>query len=133
MFNDGEEFTITNSKLTASNKLSFNINTDEVLYASDNEIIIGNSSKLRRPVKVFGKLTVGISTPAEDVDFAVKGNVSFAGKKFVTGTSVPETGSFSKGDICWNEDPTSATYVGWVCIEAGAPGRWLPFGAIARQ
>lgn len=133
LFNDGEEFTITNSKLTASNKLSFNINTDEVLYASDNEIIIGNSSKLRRPIKVFGKLTVGISTPAEDVDFAVKGNVSFAGKKFVTGTSVPETGSFSKGDICWNEDPTSATYVGWVCIEAGAPGRWLPFGAIARQ
>jgi hypothetical protein len=133
LFNDGDEFTITNSKLTASSKLSFNINTDEVMYASADEIILGNHTKSRRPVKIHGRLTVGINNPDEDVDLAVNGNISFSGKKFITGMSAPENGSYSKGDICWNEDPTSATYVGWVCTEAGAPGRWLPFGAIARQ
>jgi len=133
LFNDGNEFTITNSKLTASNNLSFNINADESLYLSEEEIIVGNNSRLRRPIKAYGRLTVNVSNPDEDVDLAVKGNISFANKKFTTGSSAPISGSYSKGDICWNEDPSSATYIGWVCVEAGAPGTWLPFGAISRQ
>jgi hypothetical protein len=133
LFNDGDEFTITNSKLTASNNISININHDEALYVSQSEIIIGNNNNINRPVKVYGQLTVGVNNPDQDVDLAVKGNISFSNKKFITGSSEPTTGSYSKGDICWNDEPTSATYIGWVCIEAGGPGRWLPFGAIARQ
>ena len=133
LFNDGEEFTITNSTLTGSSKIAFNIRDDEAMYVSSEEIILGNKSRLRRPIKMYGQLTVGISNPDQDVDLAVKGNVSFGGKKFVTGNAAPTSGSYSKGDICWNDDPTSATYIGWVCVEAGGPGRWLPFGAIDRQ
>jgi hypothetical protein len=123
LFNDGDEFTITNSKLTASNNVSININHDEALYVSQSEIIIGNNNNVNRPVKVYGQLTVGINNPDQDVDLAVKGNISFSNKKFITGSSEPTTGSYSKGDICWNDEPTSATYIGWVCIEAGGPGR----------
>jgi hypothetical protein len=133
LFNDGDEFTITNSKLNGNRKISFSVNNDETYYADLNEIIIGNKQNIRRPVKVFGQMSVGINNPEEGVDLAVKGNIQFSNKKFVTGPSVPTSGNFNKGDICWNENPVADNYVGWICIEAGAPGRWLPFGSIARQ
>ncbi len=133
LFNDGQEFTITNSKLSASNRMSFNVLEDEIFYADLNEIAIGNKQNVHRPVKVFGKLSVGVNSAADDVDLTVKGDVRFANKKFTTGTSIPTQGSFVKGDICWNQTPTPDNYIGWVCIEDGAPGQWLPFGAIARQ
>jgi hypothetical protein len=133
LFNDNQEFTITNSKLSASNKISINVASDEVYYADVNEIALGNKENTKRPVKVFGKLTVGVNNPDEDVDLTIKGDVRIANKKFITGTAVPTHGSFVKGDICWNQTPTPDNYIGWVCIEEGAPGRWLPFGAISRQ
>jgi hypothetical protein len=58
--------------------------------------------------------------------------MSFAGKKFITGDAVPTTGQFNKGDICWNSDPKTSDYVGWVCVMAGDPGQWEPFGGIGR-
>ena len=133
LFNDGQEFTITNSKLTASNRMSFNVLEDEIFYADLNEIAIGNKQNVHRPVKVFGKLSVGVNNANDDVDLTVKGDVRFANKKFTTGTTIPTQGSFVKGDICWNQTPTPDNYIGWVCVEDGAPGQWLPFGAIARQ
>jgi hypothetical protein len=133
LFNDGQEFTITNSKLAASNRMTFSVSEDEIFYADLNEIAIGNKQNVHRPVKVFGKLSVGVNNANEDVDLTVKGDVRFANKKFITGTTIPTHGSFVKGDICWNQTPTPDNYIGWVCIEDGAPGRWLPFGVIARQ
>jgi hypothetical protein len=133
LFNDGQEFTITNSKLTASNRMSFNVLEDEIFYADLNEIAVGNKQNVHRPVKVFGKLSVGVNNANDDVDLTVKGDVRFANKKFTTGTTIPTQGSFVKGDICWNQTPTPDNYIGWVCVEDGAPGQWLPFGAIARQ
>jgi hypothetical protein len=57
----------------------------------------------------------------------------FANKKFFTGTAIPTSGTFNKGDICWNSNPQESSYIGWVCIIEGTPGEWLPFGAIGRQ
>jgi len=133
LFNDGDEFTITNGSLSSNNKVSFDVLGQEKFYADRNEITIGNKQDTRKPVKVFGQLTVGINTPPEGVDFAVSGNIQFANKKFVTGNGSPTEGSFSKGDICWNSNPTVDNFVGWICIDSGAPGQWLPFGAISRQ
>jgi hypothetical protein len=132
-FNQGSEFTITNSKLSSNKSISFDVNNDETYYADQNEIIVGNKNNTRRPVKLFGQVSIGVNNPNDDVNFEVKGDVRFADKKFTTGTAVPTTGSYSKGDICWNSTPTPDNYIGWVCIEEGAPGRWLPFGAISRQ
>jgi hypothetical protein len=121
--------------ITANNEISLDVCGVNTVYADSHEITIGSRENNRRPVKVFGLLSVGTNQPVDDPDLGllVKGNVSFANKKFVTGTSAPYMGRFAKGDICWNQNPTPDNYVGWVCIEEGAPGSWLPFGAIGRQ
>lgn len=129
-FNDGEDFSITNSKLSAANKLSFNVAGDETYYADANEIAIGNKQNTRRPIKLFGTVGIGINNPDPSVDLAVKGDISFADKKFTTGTASPTVGAFNKGDICWNSNPLSSGYVGWICIQPGEPGTWAPFGLI---
>lgn len=131
-FNDNEEFTITNSQLSAQTKLSFKVAGDETYYADSQEIAIGNKQNTRRPVKIFGPLTVGVNSPEEGIDLSVKGNIKFADKKFATGSGIPTAGNFNKGDIVWNSSPTPDNYIGWVCVESGGPGSWLPFGAIAR-
>lgn len=38
---------------------------------------------------------------------------------------------WNKGDIIYNSNPTAGGNIGWVCIEAGHPGTWKAFGAIA--
>jgi hypothetical protein len=133
LFNDGAEFTIRNGTISSNQQVSIDILGQEKFYADQNEITIGNKQDTRKPVKVFGQLTVGINNPPEGVDLAVSGNIQFANKKFVTGAAIPTSGSFSKGDICWNSNPTVDNYVGWICIDGGAPGQWLPFGGISRQ
>jgi hypothetical protein len=105
----------------------------DVLYGDDNEIVLGNSSQSRRPVKVFGQLSVGINNPDPSVGLAVAGDLSFSDKKFTTGDVYPTEGQFNKGDICWNSNPQASSYVGWICVVSGTPGQWLPFGAINRQ
>ena len=96
-------------------------------------IIIGNSSNTNRSVSVYGKLVVGSASPAPDVELTVNGAVSFSNKKFQVGNSMPNLGTYNKGDIVWNNDPQPNNYIGWVCIVSGTPGVWLPFGSIASR
>ena len=131
-FNDGEDFSITNSKITAANKLSFDVAGDETYYADANEIAIGNKQNNRRPIKMFGPVGIGINNPDPSVGLAVNGDISFANKKFTTGTAAPSVGAFNTGDICWNSNPLSSGYIGWVCLQPGEPGTWAPFGLIGQ-
>ena len=132
-FLDTSEFIISNGSLKSNKSISLEVDGLEKFYADSNEIILGDSQDNRCLTKIFGKMTVGVNNPPEDVDLSVKGNFQFANKKFITGLSIPISGSFSKGDICWNSNPTPDNYVGWICTESGTPGHWLPFGMIARQ
>jgi len=125
--------TIDSKGIKTSNSITISTQTTEAFYADTNEIGIGDKNSSRRPVRVFGPMSVGVSNPDPDVDLTVKGNVSFANKKFVTGNNRPSDGQFNIGDICWNEMPLPNSYIGWVCIVAGAPGEWAPFGMIASQ
>jgi hypothetical protein len=127
---DNSVFTIANSSLSSNKQISIKVSNDEVVYADSNEITLGNKLNTRRPVKVFGPLSIGITNPDPDVEFSVNGNVNIGGKKFVSGPSSPTEGTFAKGDICWNSNPTEGNYIGWVFISAG---QWLPFGEINRQ
>lgn len=128
----GNDLVINSNSISSSNNISIKIGDHETYYADDAEIIIGNKSKSRRPVKLFGPVSIGISTPDTDVDLTVKGNIQFADKKFITSISAPVEGNFNKGDICWNQNPAPDNYIGWVCVLDGSPGEWLPFGAISR-
>lgn len=141
--------TITGSSLTSTtgadnlviNTLGINTSRDfkitvdgiDDLKIGANEIVIGNSQNQLRPLKLFGQLAIGVNSPDGAVDLEVKGNIRFANKTFVTGNSFPTYGNYKKGDICWSTEPQEGGYVGWVCVTAGTPGEWKPFGAIGRQ
>jgi len=124
-------FAIDENRIESQKQFTINQNGTEELKISSN-IVIGNSSDPNRPVTVYGQLAVGATNPEEGVSFTVEGKVSLGGKKFETGTSAPQNGSYIKGDIVWNTDPKAGDYIGWVCIATGTPGAWLPFGGIAR-
>ena len=126
------KFSVNENNLTVTDE--FNVirgSTSELKLGAD--IIIGTSDNNNRTVSVYGKLAVGVANPKEDVSLTVAGSVSFDNKKFTTGDSKPTLGNYNKGDIVWNTDPKATDYIGWVCVTAGSPGAWLPFGSIARQ
>ncbi len=58
----------------------------------------------------------------------------FVDRRHVPGTEAPRTGVWEKGDgiINTNPDPTvpARAWRGWICVEAGEPGKWNPYGAI---
>ncbi len=124
------EFSVTENKLASYS--DFKIDRAEVTELSiGSSIVLGNPENYSRTVTVHGKLAVGVATPDPEFGLTVAGPVSFENKKFKVGTGSPTTGSYNKGDIVWNTDPKANDYIGWVCINPGAPGFWLPFGVIA--
>lgn len=128
-----QTISISGNKINVSDSVSVTVSEDEVFYADAKDVVIGNSQNKSRSVKIFGQVSVGVNNHDSDVNLAVGGNYSLGGKKFISGTSAPEQGTFTKGDICWNETPGPGNYIGWVCVVDGAPGEWLPFGAINYQ
>jgi len=125
--------TFTQNGLNSSDTLHFTTNDSKVIYADESQISIGDAYKNNKQVKVFGPLSVGINNPDPDVNFSVSGDVKIGGKKFTNGLAAPTAGTFEVGDICWNTRPQATSYVGWVCVTAGDPGEWLPFGGINTQ
>ena len=52
--------------------------------------------------------------------------------RYMAALAAPTTGTFAKGDVVWNSNPSEAgaaasKYVvtGWICSVAGTPGTWL--------
>jgi hypothetical protein len=134
IFNNGiNQVNISSIGVTASSNIALSIGQDEAFYADSNEIVIGNRTNTRRPVKINGPISIGVNNPDPEVDLTVKGDISFSNRKFFTGSQQPLQGTFSKGDICWNDNPQGDNYVGWVCVVDGTPGTWLPFGAIVQK
>lgn len=74
---------------------------------------------------------IGVKNFSDDASITTAGPVRFQDKKFEVGDSIPVGGSYRKGDVVWNSNPRSTSYVGWVCIKDGTPGEWKPFGQIA--
>lgn len=115
---------------------SFSITCDgdtELKIDNSGSIELGNRHNTNRKISMFGQVSVNISNPDPDVAFTVGGVVSFDNKKFVTSTAKPTTGTYKKGDICWNTEPEATAYIGWICVREGTPGEWLPFGQIAAR
>lgn len=55
----------------------------------------------------------------------------YNGKKVLWRTTqAPTTGSWTRGDVAYQTNPSAGGNVGWVCITSGSPGVWKAFGTI---
>jgi hypothetical protein len=124
---------ISTTGITSDGAITIQSNTKPVLFADETQIILGELSTKSRPVKIFGQLSVGVNNPDPSISLSVQGNISFANKKFITGTEPPISGIYYKGDICWHSNPSEEGNVGWICILDGTPGEWRMFGTIGTQ
>ena len=59
------------------------------------------------------------------------GDVWCKAPRTVYGAAPPAEGKWRVGDQVLNQEPKIGTYVGWICVTAGSPGEWRPFGLIA--
>lgn len=105
-------------------------NTARVTISAGGRITLGDKNNPPTQIHVHGKVSIGVNTPDPNVDLHVNGSVKFNNKLQAHGVEFPKTGSYSKGDIVWNTEPRTGQPIGWVCIIAGTPGEWRPFGII---
>jgi len=102
---------------------------------TDNEtrisIAAGGNVKVSKDLKVSGKVAIGVNNPDPSVDLQVNGSIKFNNKLQTHGEEAPKSGAYSLGDIVWNSNPRQKSHIGWVCIKAGNPGIWAPFGEIS--
>jgi hypothetical protein len=132
LFNDGvSSLEIKKTGIDSNKSIAISVQAVETFYADDKEINIGDRTYNTKPIKLFGPLSVGINNPDPEVDLAVNGVVEFEGKKFFKGSQAPTSGMFNQGDICWNTNPFSGSFVGWICVASGTPGVWSTFGLIS--
>jgi len=108
-------------------------NTARIIISSSGNINLGNPKIAPVQVSVHGKLSIRVSTPDPEVDLHVNGPVRFSNKLQTVGETYPTSGAYNSGDIVWNSNPRINQYVGWICVQAGAPGLWEPFGKIGNS
>lgn len=70
-----------------------------------------------------------LSSDTHNLTYAAKGSW-WTLQRSISSEAPPATGAWTRGDLCYSAEPKPGGYVGWVCIESGAPGTWRPFGKI---
>ena len=108
-------------------------NTSRISIKANGNIDLGNAKRNPIQVKVNGKLSVGVENPDPAVDLHVAGAVRFSGHIQMYASNSPQEGTYAVGDIVWNTAARVGTGVGWVCLRAGSPGAWYPFGEIKER
>ena len=107
--------------------------TARITIKANGNVDLGNPTKNPVSVKIHGKLSIGVATPDPAVDLHVMGSARINNKLHQSSSAPPISGNFNVGDITWNDSPKVGGCVGWVCLTAGSPGRWYPFGEIKEQ
>lgn len=130
--NENGNLYITPGSISSNIDLYINTGANTVLSATGSSISIGTSDN-PIPVKIANQLAVNVNNPDPNFKLEVNGPVKLNGKRFVSGYDAPTQGDFNQGDICWNNNPSDNSYVGWVCTVTGSPGIWQPFGAIGHR
>jgi hypothetical protein len=52
-------------------------------------------------------------------------------RRHAAGTAAPASGTWLRGDICWNQNPSAGGTPGWVCTAGGTPGTWKAMSNLA--
>jgi len=108
-------------------------NTARISIKSNGDISLGNPNRNPIRVAINGKLSVGVTVPDPAVDLHVAGPVRFNNHIQLYAPAPPKEGNYTVGDIVWNANPKVNGYVGWMCLKAGNPGTWYPFGEIKER
>ena len=108
-------------------------NTARISVKANGNIDLGNPNRNPVQVKVNGKLSVGVAVPDPAVDLHVAGPMRFDGHIHKYASAPPQEGNYTVGDIFWNTSPRVGSCIGWVCLRAGSPGAWYPFGEIKER
>jgi hypothetical protein len=95
---------------------------------SNSNLDIGNG-KTQITITSDGRVGVGIKRPSQALD--IDGNIRFNSTTITSNNQSPKEGNWQRGDICYNTEPMTGNYAGWVCVRGGSPGSWSPFGLIA--
>jgi len=103
-------------------------NTARMSVGSSGNITFNSSE-----VVLNGKLAIGVRTRDPRVDLHVAGAVKYQDHIHQYLNGVPDSGTYTRGDIAWNTEPDVGRCVGWVCVRAGSPGTWMPFGEIKQS
>lgn len=45
--------------------------------------------------------------------------------------AAPSSGTWERGDVVFNTDPSAGGFIGWVCTASGTPGTWKSWGVIS--
>ena len=108
-------------------------NTARISVGAGGNIQLGNPKLAPVQVSVHGKLSVRVATPDPEVDLHVNGAIKFNNRLQKYDRAYPTSGFYNEGDIVWNNQPRMNSYIGWVCVQAGDPGLWAPFGKIGNS
>ena len=106
-------------------------NTTRITVKANGKVDFGRSGRNDARVSVFGKLGVGVNNIGDSVSLSTANGIEISGTKIMTGTNIPDNGTFKQGDVVYNTNAVATGYVGWVCVREGTPGEWKPFGQIA--
>ena len=104
--------------------------TYQSISITENSVVLGDKNNPSTHAIVNGKMSIGVQSVSDNAQLEVAGNIKFADKLFMVGSSAPTQGTYRKGDIVWNDSPKETGYVGWVCVREGNPGIWRGFGQI---
>lgn len=105
-------------------------NTARITVGANGNIELGNQNFGPIKVSVIGTMSVNVAHADPRAALHVNGSIKFNDKLHLSGTEQPQAGHFVEGDILWNSEPRTGSFVGWVCTRAGSPGVWNPFGEI---
>lgn len=108
-------------------------NTARITVKGNGDIVLGNANRNPVNVSVNGKLSIGVKTADPAVDLHVAGPVRIHNHLQMYASAPPSAGSYGVGDIVWNEAARVGGNVGWICLRAGSPGAWYPFGDIKER
>lgn len=104
--------------------------TSRINVAANGNLLFGNYTQAPINVSIHGKVGVGVKTIDPRVDLQVAGSIKFNERIHQYANAAPTDGTYERGSIVWNDSPEVNRSVGWVCVRAGSPGNWLPFGTI---
>jgi hypothetical protein len=105
-------------------------NTARISMLPDGNIVIGNTNSGYHKVSIMGLVGVNTQTPDQRSALHVNGALKFNDKLHFSADAAPTMNSYTKGDICWNDNPQAGKHVGWICVQSGNPGIWNGFGRI---